>query len=148
MDPSLQLTVAGTIEGASSAGELVTDFLNQQKVPQDTTYAAVLAVEELLTNTVRYGYDDKNHHEIALTITVTGDVVVVHLEDDGHEFDPLAAPPPDLDRPIDERPIGGLGIHLVRRMSSRLEYVRENGKNIMTVEFKRSSPAASTEGGH
>ncbi len=55
------------------------------------------------------------------------------LEDDGPAFDPLAAPMPDLDAPIEDRPIGGLGIHLLREMMDELEYTRLDSRNRLTL---------------
>ena len=64
----------------------------------------------------------------------------IEFRDFGRPFDPLQAPPPDLDRPAGERPIGGLGIHLVRSLTDRVEYRRLGGANLLRVErrFRRS----------
>ena len=74
-------------------------------------------------------------HEIRFGARLTADHVVLNFVDDGREFDPLAAPAPDLRRPAEERPIGGLGIHLVRELADRLEYERAGGLNRFTIHF-------------
>ena len=51
------------------------------------------------------------------------------VTDDGHPFDPREVPEPDIQLPVEERPVGGLGIHLLRKMSDRMEYGREGGRN-------------------
>ena len=53
--------------------------------------------------------------------------------DDGLAFNPMSAPAPDLDAEIHERPIGGLGVHLVRELAQRIDYTRTRGRNILKV---------------
>jgi serine/threonine-protein kinase RsbW len=60
----------------------------------------------------------------------------VEVEDDGRPFNPLEAPPPDIGKPLAEREVGGLGIHLVRKMMDELEYRRENDKNLLILKTK------------
>ncbi len=55
------------------------------------------------------------------------------IEDDGIAFDPLIAPPPDLDSDIEDRPIGGLGVYLVKEMMDEVEYARADGRNRVTL---------------
>ena len=61
------------------------------------------------------------------------DLLSIQVADDGVAFNPLLAPEPDLDLAIDQRPVGGLGIHLMRTMMDDLEYKRVNGQNLLTV---------------
>ena len=58
------------------------------------------------------------------------------LADDGKPFDPTAdAPPPVLDGPVEDRPIGGLGLHILKKMGLQLAYRREAGRNVVRVDF-------------
>jgi len=61
------------------------------------------------------------------------DLLSIQVADDGVAFNPLLAPEPDLDLAIDQRPVGGLGIHLMRTMMDDLEYKRVNGQNLLTL---------------
>jgi serine/threonine-protein kinase RsbW len=63
----------------------------------------------------------------------------VEVEDDATPFNPLEVPAPDLDRPLDERLVGGLGIHLVRQVMDGLDYQRLDGKNLVVMKKKTSS---------
>ena len=108
-------------------------FIGPHDAPARAVYVVDLALEEMVTNIIKYGYDDDGAHEIFVRINVTGDGIVVELEDDGHEFDPLSVPEPDKPKTIQERKIGGLGIHLVRNMASDMTYRREGGRNILTI---------------
>jgi serine/threonine-protein kinase RsbW len=62
--------------------------------------------------------------------------VTAEVEDDGRAFNPLEAAAPNLDASIDERPIGGLGIHLVRSVMTSVEYRRQDGRNVLTMKKK------------
>ena len=99
------------------------------------SYAVRLALDELLSNVIRYGYDDQAVHRIGLKLE-TGVPFSLTIEDDGKPFDPLAdAPPPVLAGPVEDRPIGGLGLHILKKMGLRLAYRREAGRNVLRVEF-------------
>jgi anti-sigma regulatory factor (Ser/Thr protein kinase) len=94
-----------------------------------------LAVEELFTNIVFYAYDDQEQHEIEILFEhpETG-CVLITLSDDGKTFNPLENPTGDnLVKSFEEREIGGLGIHLVRKMVSHIEYKRLDGRNILLL---------------
>ena len=98
-------------------------------------YAVRLALDELLSNVLRYAYDDDARHRIDLKLE-TGAPFHLTIADDGKPFDPTAdAPPPVLDGPIEDRPIGGLGLHILKKMGLRLAYRREAGRNVVRVDF-------------
>ena len=98
-------------------------------------YAVRLALDELLSNVIRYAYDDQAVHQIDLRLE-TGAPFHLTIADDGKPFDPTAdAPPPVLDGPVEDRPIGGLGLHILKKMGLRLAYRREAGRNLVRVDF-------------
>lgn len=91
--------------------------------------AMVLALDELLTNVICYGYEDSALHEISVTLRAEGGRLTVQVEDDGRAFDPRQAPPPDLTAPIEDRRIGGLGVHIARTVVDSLDYERRGNIN-------------------
>ena len=102
-------------------------------IPANYIMELNLAVEELFTNIVFYAYDDQEKHEIEILFEhpETG-CVLITLSDDGKAFNPLENPTGDnLVKSLEEREIGGLGIHLVRKMVSHIEYKRLDGRNIL-----------------
>jgi serine/threonine-protein kinase RsbW len=92
-----------------------------------------LVVEEAVSNTIRHGYDDDRPHEIRVRVTLDRGAWTLEIEDDGRAFNPLAAPLPDVTLPVEEKPIGGLGILLLRSMTDAQEYRRAAGKNVLTL---------------
>jgi serine/threonine-protein kinase RsbW len=101
----------------------------------------VLAVDELVTNAMTHAFRG-GAREVRVTIEVEPrGRMIVALTDDGPPFDPLQAPPPDLDADIDERAIGGLGIHLARQMVDEISYVHADGWNRLTLRKDLAAPA-------
>lgn len=98
-------------------------------------YLANLTVEELVTNCIKYGYAgiDTSDKGIDVEISICGGELRIVMSDDAAPFDPLAQAAPDLSLPIEDRPIGGLGIHMLRQMSTGFDYVFENGRNVVTI---------------
>ena len=90
-----------------------------------------LALEEILTNIISYGYTDGQEHEIRVRLSVRPGEVKAEVEDDGQSFNPLAAPEPHTAEALEERTIGGLGIHLVRTLMDGLEYKRQADRNVL-----------------
>jgi serine/threonine-protein kinase RsbW len=120
------------------AMQQVEDFLTARDLPPQAIYAANLTIEEMGTNIIKYSYDDPAKHTIGLKVELHPRQVVVHLIDDGHEFNPITAPEPDVNQNLADREPGGLGICLIRKMTDGLEYRRQDGKNHLTVFIDRS----------
>ncbi|HEY6366173.1 MAG TPA: SpoIIE family protein phosphatase [Candidatus Binatia bacterium] len=95
-----------------------------------------LSLEEILTNIISYGYTDSQEHEIRVRLSVRPGEIKAEVEDDGQPFNPLAAPEPHTAKALEERTIGGLGIHLVRTLMDGLEYKRQADRNILTIKKK------------
>lgn len=114
-------------------GEIAERFGADNGLSDDDVMSINLVLDELVTNIMDYGYDDAGRHEIRVTMAMEHGTLTIEIEDDARAFDPLAAPPPDLDLPLEERPIGGLGIHIVRSVMNTVEYQRREGHNILTM---------------
>jgi serine/threonine-protein kinase RsbW/sigma-B regulation protein RsbU (phosphoserine phosphatase) len=99
-----------------------------------------LAVEEMALNVMKHAFDGAGPHTFHLDVGVEDGTVVLRIEDTGRPFDPLAAPAPSLSASLDDRPVGGLGVHLVRRLVPDLAYRRHEGRNILTVRVPLDFP--------
>ncbi|MEO0034741.1 MAG: hypothetical protein RLZZ501_764 [Pseudomonadota bacterium] len=106
------------------------DFAAGNGLPHKVTMQVMLALEELTVNIVRYAFPEGGVHRIAIGLELGADRLVCDLRDNGIAFDPFAqAPAPDLTGPTAERRVGGLGVHLVRRMMDEVAYRRDGDIN-------------------
>ncbi|MBC17333.1 protein of unknown function [Pseudodesulfovibrio profundus] len=114
---------------------LLVTFGEQHGLPDKVIFHLSLVIDELVTNIISYGYADFNIHPIDVSLSLEGTVVTIRIEDDGKPFNILTAPPPELDIPLDERvrPVGGMGVHLVKSMVHLVQYERKDDKNILTL---------------
>jgi serine/threonine-protein kinase RsbW len=95
-----------------------------------------LIVEELASNAIVHGAVDGQHvgqHELSVNIAIEGELLTLDFRDEGAPFDPLSTPPPDLDADIMDRPIGGLGLYLIRRIAEETHYRRVDNANLLRV---------------
>lgn len=126
-------TIGNDLAEIGRLAEAVDDFCGENALGSDVAHAFNLAFDELLTNTIHYGYDDPGPHRITVRLSVTGTRVTAVVEDDGRAFDPTQAGEPDIEAELDDRPIGGLGIHFVRAMMDEIGYERVEGLNRLTL---------------
>jgi anti-sigma regulatory factor (Ser/Thr protein kinase) len=125
----LTLRLTNSLAELPRSAEAVDAFCVRHDIASSVGFAINVSLEELLSNTMAYGYDDDGSHEIIVRIWRDDADLVVDLTDDARPFDPTRFPPPDLETPLLEREIGGLGIHLVRRMMDHMEYRRDGQQN-------------------
>lgn len=112
---------------------IVRQFGDLHEVPSRTLYAVNLALDEIVTNIVLHGFEDSTGQEFEVRLTVEAGGVTGEVEDGGIAFNPLDAPAPDLTAPLDERALGGLGIHLVKNLMDKVNYRRDGAKNVLTI---------------
>ncbi|MDH3800093.1 MAG: ATP-binding protein [Desulfobacterales bacterium] len=106
-------------------------------------FEANLALDELFTNIITYGFNDKKEHTIEVTISHQNNKLIFNIEDDGIPFNPTKVDTPDLECTIEECKIGGLGIHLAKNLMDEVCYQRCKKKNILTLKknIKEAEPA-------
>ena len=111
------------------------NFMATESVGEDATFAMNLAVEELFTNMVKY--NSSGDQDIEITANIDDDVFVIRLIDfDVDPFDPAKLGQVNVQLPLGERKIGGLGLHIVQTIVDKITYEYEEGKMIVTVKEK------------
>lgn len=130
------LRLRNNFDGLPALADSTTQFLESHEAGPDIVFAANLAIEELVTNIIKYGYDDQGEHEIVVYLAKDDGALTIRISDDGHEFNPFDQPEPDTTLPAEERDIGGLGIHFVRNMLDSCVYDRRDNQNIVTLTKK------------
>ncbi len=137
MSEKLTLTIKTELEELTRLAAAVEELGEREGWPPDLLFRVNLALEEMGINVMNYGHDE-GVHEIEITLTSEPDSLVIQITDDGHPFDPLNdAPSPDLEGSLEDRRVGGLGVHFVRTMMDEMSYKREEGKNHLTLVTRR-----------
>ena len=117
-------------------GQLFT-FVEQALVnlnmPSSHRDGMMMALDEALTNVVLYAYPEDQRGTVGIRICRNDNTITAEVVDHGKPFDPTAHPAPDITLPIEQRPIGGLGIHLMRNLVTSLRYHRKNGVNHLVL---------------
>ena len=133
---TLAIPLKNQISEIERVHEIIETLARKQGWDTRLQFDMNLALEEVLANIISYGYDDQKEHDILIRFSIGPEELTMEIEDDGHEFNPLDRPAPDLAIPLEERQAGGLGIFLIRKIMDDAKYRRENGKNILTLKKK------------
>ena len=130
---ALEITIANEFQEIAAVAERVDAFCEEREISSESAYAVNLSLDEILTNTMRYGYDDDGPHRIEIVVRIEADALVVVIVDDSAPFDLSVTPEVDVDASLEERRAGGLGLFLVHQMVDKVEYERVEGRNIVTL---------------
>ena len=143
MEQVRDLTFSNDLSEIARLGEAVEEFGEACGLSVAETYKVNLVLDELLTNLISYAYPDQQKHLIRLRLARAEDRLTALLIDDASPFDPLReASPAVLDGPLDERPIGGLGLHFVRTLMDEVSYRRVGDCNQLTLVKHLARPDA------
>ena len=139
MSAKLTLNIERSHDELGRITDAVDDLGHKEDWSNDLLFRVHLVLEELVLNIIDYGFDDgKEEHELEVVLISEDDNLTIEITDDGIPFDPLTdAKKPDVDAPLEDRPIGGLGVHLVRTMMNEVSYRWEDGKNHLTLVATR-----------
>ena len=131
--PKLELTVPNHLSENLRVKKHFDTFAEDYGIPEKVRLKMKVVFDELLTNIISYAYQDNKEHDIGIKVELSADRLKVSMVDDGVPFNPLGLETPDTELPLEERKIGGLGIHLVRKMMDKVSYRRRIHKNVITV---------------
>jgi serine/threonine-protein kinase RsbW len=110
----------------------------EHRLADEAAFKMTLALEEAVMNVISHAFAGQPPpHLITVRLDITPERFAAEVIDNGHPFDPTTAPGPNLSLPVEQRDPGGLGIHLMRRMTDRVEYRRRNGENVLRMEKAR-----------
>lgn len=141
MSAKLSLRMDLRLDELTRVAAALEEFARAEDWSSKVEYQIKLAVEELAINIVNYSDGEGAGPEprsVEIEIASNSDEVVVRIDDDGRPFDPFAeAPAPDLESGLETRPVGGLGVHMVKTMMDEADYRREDGRNRVTLVKRR-----------
>ena len=135
---AISITFANSRIGQSQTAELIGDFLESNKVDKKLQHKALVAYDEIVGNTIAYGYADKAENEIVLGINVDKKRIEMVIIDNAKLFNPLEKSNPEMSLSVEEAKVGGLGIHMTKNLMDELDYKSSNGKNILTMVLFRT----------
>ena len=128
-----QLILGNRVEELTKMETFLEELGTDWNLPMPLVLNLNLALEEAITNIMFYGYDDEESHTILIEFSRTDNQLTIHIIDDGHEYDPTARLDPDITLAAEDRPIGGLGIFLIKKVMDQVDYERKENKNYLKL---------------
>lgn len=127
------LRVEAELSALATVREFVRDSGTALGAPPEAIADLVLAVDEAVTNIIMHGYRNAGG-TVEIEVSMENGDLLVRLCDEATDFDPTRVPPPNLSLPLEERSIGGLGVHMMRCCCDRLEHqCRPGGGNVLLL---------------
>ena len=140
-DDTLQLSLVNDLREIGAAAAKIDVYCEAQGLTPQIAYAVNLSIDEILTNTISYGYDDEEEHRIDLSLSLEGDTLIVVIVDDGRAFDSSMERDPNIEATLEERALGGLGLFLVQQMMDDVAYQRRDDFNVVTLRKNTAEQA-------
>ena len=139
MSATLTLNIERSHDELGRITDEVDELGHNESWSTDLLFRVHLVLEELVLNVIDYGFDDgKDDHDLVIVLTSEDDALTIELTDDGLPFDPTKdSQTPDVNAPLEDRPIGGLGVYLVQTMMDEMHYRREDDKNHLKLVVRR-----------
>ena len=138
MSEKASIKVTTTRDELVNIVTFVEEIGNREDWPYELVFRVNLVLEELGLNIIDYAHDE-GVHEFDICLTSEEGAITIEVVDDGKPFDPLNdAPQPDIASDLEDRRVGGLGLHLVRTTMDDMSYRRDQGKNHLTLVARRT----------
>ena len=133
-DRSASLTIGNQITELEKVVAFVDRFGADQCLPQAMVNDLNVCLDELLNNTISYGYEDRGPRDIVLTLRLSDDLLMVEIRDDARPFDPTKTKAKAPEGTLQTRKLGGLGIRFVKTLMDEVMYRREGRLNVLTLK--------------
>jgi len=127
------LKVPNRIDELAGIAEFLEETGDEWGLDPSVVLSINLVIEEAFTNIVSYGYDDQSDHIIEIQCKLKDKEIGIVITDDGHAWDPTLREEPDISLGPEDRPVGGLGIFLMKKMMDKVGYERNENKNILSL---------------
>ncbi len=133
MGNRLSITIRNDISEVSRLADIIELFGRTNKVAASSTFEINLVMDEVLANIIMHGFPDTDEHLIEIKILLNGETFSAEIVDDGIEFNPLKSTKDDRGASLEEKGIGGLGIHIIKKYVDKVEYKRVSNKNVLMI---------------
>jgi anti-sigma regulatory factor (Ser/Thr protein kinase) len=132
----VSLVIGNSIAEMRNVVDFVDRFGAAHDIPQAIVNDLNLCLDELLNNTISYGYEDQGPHSIAINLSLADGLLIAEIQDDGKPFDPRKATAAMPDGTLQSRKIGGLGIYFVKTLMDEVGYIRVGRQNVVRITKK------------
>ena len=129
-----EIKIANNVDEIPRLADFVEELGAELELSPAMAMSINLALEEAVVNIILYAYPQDQLHEIRLKVTASAQQLIFLLSDSGMSFDPTRVPEPDVTLPLEERPIGGMGVFLIRKIMNEVTYERIGGENKLTMK--------------
>lgn len=136
-EPKFVLDLSSRMSELDKLNAFLEELGEKLCLPAKCLFEITVALEEVFSNIVRYAFTDDRSHTVRIVARLHKGKLSLSVEDDGQPFNPLGVGPPQVERDLEKCNIGGLGIHLVRRLMDDVRYTRRSNRNELTL-IKRS----------
>jgi serine/threonine-protein kinase RsbW len=137
---SVSIVLTNDLKELQRLGAFLNSLSGELGIDEHTLFQVNLVCDELVTNTISYGYplEQRGMHTIRIDVGLVADGWELRITDRGIPFNPLLKSSPPVDLSLDERGIGGLGIHFVRQVMDEIRYERLYDENIVLMKKRRN----------
>lgn len=142
---SSTLVIKNNLDQLVKLSEWINRLAGEIGLPTAKAFHLELALTEAVTNIIEYAFEAGAEHEITVKLSHRSDHLAVELIDEGRPFDPTRYKGVELPGTLDEAEVGGLGIHLLRSYTDKIQYKRRNNQNILTLIFGLDPPTRSSQ---
>ena len=141
MDAWRRLDVPATPEGIRRAADALEAFCAGHALAGGVLWPFQVALDEVLSNIVKHGLSQRGRHaRIQIELKLEAGTLELSVADEAPAYDPLQAAPPDTSAELGRRPLGGLGVELVRKLMDSVEYQRAGGRNRLRMQRRLDAP--------
>jgi anti-sigma regulatory factor (Ser/Thr protein kinase) len=134
MSVETTITIKNSIEQIQSVIDCFESFGKSNSMSMKSIMQLNIALDEFISNTIKYAFEgDESEHEITIDFKLAERTLTTIIKDDGIEFDPFGRNPPDTKLGLEERKVGGLGIHITKELMDDYSYDRKNGVNTILL---------------
>ena len=148
MRHEFRMSVGADAGGVGKVKEAFAGFAGVHALPEETRRSLNVALDELLANAISHGQPGRDPCSVTVEVVLDQERVTVIFTDDGTPFDPFGKDAPDTTLSVEERPIGGLGIHLVGQLMDQVSYQRREGHNVVVLVKELVSRKTQTSEGN
>jgi anti-sigma regulatory factor (Ser/Thr protein kinase) len=127
------MLVGADTGGVEKVNAVFAEFARRYALPEAVRRSVSIALDELLANELSHGLEGHEAGPVIVEVEVDQHRLTATITDDGPPFDPFGHAEPDITLSVDDRPIGGLGLHLVRKLMDEVSYERRDGHNVVVL---------------